>query len=94
VLFLGSNSAVDPGPYLESWRHVASLAFPVAAGWVPRSPDRSPRRPRGGPDRRRRHLDGRSRPGVAAPRRPSEAEWLTATGRSSRVRSGCRRPRP
>ena len=38
MLFLGSNSAVDPGPYLESWRHVASLAFPVAAGWVPKVP--------------------------------------------------------
>jgi murein DD-endopeptidase MepM/ murein hydrolase activator NlpD len=36
MLFLGLDGAVDPGPYLGSWRHLASLAFPVAAGWAPK----------------------------------------------------------
>jgi len=36
MLFLGADGAVDPGPYLASWRHLASLAFPVAAGWAPK----------------------------------------------------------
>jgi murein DD-endopeptidase MepM/ murein hydrolase activator NlpD len=38
MLFLGKDGAVDPGPYLASWRHLASLAFPVAAGWAPKVP--------------------------------------------------------
>jgi murein DD-endopeptidase MepM/ murein hydrolase activator NlpD len=36
MLFLGNDGAVDPGPYLSSWRHLASLAFPVAVGWAPK----------------------------------------------------------
>jgi murein DD-endopeptidase MepM/ murein hydrolase activator NlpD len=38
MLFLGSDGAVDPGPYLTSWRHLASLAFQVATGWAPKVP--------------------------------------------------------
>jgi murein DD-endopeptidase MepM/ murein hydrolase activator NlpD len=38
MLFLGQDGAVDPGPYLTSWRHLASLAFPVATGWAPKVP--------------------------------------------------------
>jgi murein DD-endopeptidase MepM/ murein hydrolase activator NlpD len=38
MLFLGLAGAVDPGPYLMTWRHLASLAFPVAAGWSPKVP--------------------------------------------------------
>jgi murein DD-endopeptidase MepM/ murein hydrolase activator NlpD len=36
MLFLGLDGAVDPGSYLRSWRHLASLAFPAAAGWAPK----------------------------------------------------------
>ena len=36
MLFLGDAGAVDPGPYLGSWHHLASLTFPVAAGWAPK----------------------------------------------------------
>jgi murein DD-endopeptidase MepM/ murein hydrolase activator NlpD len=36
MLFLGNDGAVDPGPYLRSWRHLGSLAFPVAVGWAPK----------------------------------------------------------
>ena len=36
MLFLGNDGAVDPGPYLSSWRHLTSLAFPVALGWAPK----------------------------------------------------------
>jgi murein DD-endopeptidase MepM/ murein hydrolase activator NlpD len=36
MLFLGLDGAVDPGTYLGSWHHLASLAFPVAAGWAPK----------------------------------------------------------
>jgi murein DD-endopeptidase MepM/ murein hydrolase activator NlpD len=36
MLFLGADGAVDPGPYLGSWHHLANLAFPAAAGWAPR----------------------------------------------------------
>jgi murein DD-endopeptidase MepM/ murein hydrolase activator NlpD len=38
LLFLGQDGAVDPGPYLESWHRLASLAFPVATGWAPTVP--------------------------------------------------------
>jgi murein DD-endopeptidase MepM/ murein hydrolase activator NlpD len=38
MLFLGFDGAVDPTPYLASWRHIASLAFPVATGWAPKVP--------------------------------------------------------
>ena len=38
MLFLGFDGAVDPAPYLASWRHIASIAFPVATGWAPKVP--------------------------------------------------------
>ena len=38
MLFLGFDGAVDPSPYLASWRHIASIAFPVATGWAPKVP--------------------------------------------------------
>ena len=38
MLFLGQDGAVDPGPYLGSWRHLASLALPVGAFWAPKVP--------------------------------------------------------
>jgi murein DD-endopeptidase MepM/ murein hydrolase activator NlpD len=36
MLFLGEAGAVDPGHYLGLWHHLASLAFPIAAGWAPK----------------------------------------------------------
>jgi peptidoglycan LD-endopeptidase LytH len=38
MLFLGFDGAVDPSPYLASWRHIASIAFPVTTGWAPKVP--------------------------------------------------------
>jgi murein DD-endopeptidase MepM/ murein hydrolase activator NlpD len=38
LIYLGENGAVDPTSYLESWRHLASLPFPVTAGWAPSPP--------------------------------------------------------
>ena len=38
TLFLGPDGAVDPGPYLTSWKHMASLPFAVTAGWTPKVP--------------------------------------------------------
>jgi len=38
MLFLGQDGAVDPAPYLASWRHLASLALPVGAFWAPKVP--------------------------------------------------------
>jgi hypothetical protein len=38
MLFLGFDGAVDPWPYLTSWRRIASLAFPVTTGWAPKVP--------------------------------------------------------
>jgi murein DD-endopeptidase MepM/ murein hydrolase activator NlpD len=38
MLFLGQDGAADPGPYLAKWRHMATLAFPVATGWAPKVP--------------------------------------------------------
>ena len=38
MLLLCSDGAVDPRPYLTSWRHLASLAFQVATGWAPKVP--------------------------------------------------------
>ncbi len=38
MLFLGFDGAVDPAPYLASWRHISSIAFPVATGWAPKVP--------------------------------------------------------
>jgi len=38
MLFLGLDGAVDPTAYLESWRRLEKLAFPVSTGWVPKVP--------------------------------------------------------
>jgi murein DD-endopeptidase MepM/ murein hydrolase activator NlpD len=38
MLFLGQDGAVDPGPYLTSWRHLASVALPAGAFWAPKVP--------------------------------------------------------
>ena len=38
LLYLGENGAVDPTSYLETWRRLANLRFPVAAGWAPSPP--------------------------------------------------------
>jgi murein DD-endopeptidase MepM/ murein hydrolase activator NlpD len=38
TLFLGTDGAVDPGPYLTKWKHVASLPLAVATGWAPKVP--------------------------------------------------------
>ena len=38
MLFLGDDGAVDPGPYLASWRHLVDVSFPVATGWAPAVP--------------------------------------------------------
>lgn len=38
MLFLGFDGAVDPSPYLAAWRHISSIAFPVATGWAPKVP--------------------------------------------------------
>jgi murein DD-endopeptidase MepM/ murein hydrolase activator NlpD len=34
-LFRGYDGAVDPTKYLDAWRHLQDLPFPVAGGWVP-----------------------------------------------------------
>ena len=38
LLYLGYNGAVDPTTYLESWKHLAALPYPVAPGWAPTAP--------------------------------------------------------
>ena len=38
MLFLGNDGAVDPGPYLATWRHLVDVSFPVATGWAPAVP--------------------------------------------------------
>jgi murein DD-endopeptidase MepM/ murein hydrolase activator NlpD len=37
-LYLGYDGAVDPTPYLNSWKHETSLPVPIAGGWVPAIP--------------------------------------------------------
>jgi murein DD-endopeptidase MepM/ murein hydrolase activator NlpD len=41
LLFLGYDGAVDPTTYLQSWRRLESLAFPVSSGWAPSVPGRA-----------------------------------------------------
>ncbi len=36
LLYLGYDGAVDPNPYLDEWRHLSRLPFPVPTGWAPR----------------------------------------------------------
>jgi murein DD-endopeptidase MepM/ murein hydrolase activator NlpD len=38
LIYLGENGAVDPTSYLETWRHLTRLQFPVTAGWAPSPP--------------------------------------------------------
>ena len=73
MLFLGTDGAVDPGPYLASWQHLASLAFPVATGWAPNVPGtiKAPE-PGGGADR----VDATSRPPTASTRRRSAGPFV------------------
>jgi murein DD-endopeptidase MepM/ murein hydrolase activator NlpD len=35
LLYLGYDGAVDPTPYLDGWRRLARLPFPVPPGWAP-----------------------------------------------------------
>jgi Peptidase family M23 len=44
LIYLGYDGAVDPATYLESWRRLRNLPFPVATGWAPSPPgvDRTP----------------------------------------------------
>jgi murein DD-endopeptidase MepM/ murein hydrolase activator NlpD len=34
-LYLGYDGAVDPTRYLDSWKHLQTLPFPIPGGWVP-----------------------------------------------------------
>ena len=38
LLYLGSDGAVDPAPYLAGFRRLRNLPFPVATGWAPSPP--------------------------------------------------------
>jgi murein DD-endopeptidase MepM/ murein hydrolase activator NlpD len=38
LLYLGYDGAVDPTTYLQSWKRIQNLPFPVAAGWAPSPP--------------------------------------------------------
>jgi murein DD-endopeptidase MepM/ murein hydrolase activator NlpD len=38
LLYLGYNGAVDPTTYLESWKRLTTLPYPVAPGWAPTAP--------------------------------------------------------
>jgi len=35
LLFLGYDGAVDPTPYLDAWRHLQDVHFPVGVAWAP-----------------------------------------------------------
>jgi murein DD-endopeptidase MepM/ murein hydrolase activator NlpD len=35
LLYLGYDGAVDPNPYLDEWRHLQRLPYPVPPGWAP-----------------------------------------------------------
>ncbi len=38
LLYLGYDGAVDPTTYLESWKRIRNLPFPIATGWSPSPP--------------------------------------------------------
>ncbi len=38
LLYLGYDGAVDPTTYLQSWKRLENLPFPVATGWAPSPP--------------------------------------------------------
>ena len=35
LLYLGYDGAVDPSPYLDEWRHLRDLPYPIPPGWAP-----------------------------------------------------------
>jgi murein DD-endopeptidase MepM/ murein hydrolase activator NlpD len=43
LLGLGYDGAVDPTPYLDSWRRLQDLQFDTLPGWVPRSSANAPK---------------------------------------------------
>jgi len=38
LIYLGYDGAVDPSTYLQSWRRLRNLPFPLATGWAPSPP--------------------------------------------------------
>jgi murein DD-endopeptidase MepM/ murein hydrolase activator NlpD len=38
LVYLGYDGAVDPTTYLQSWKRIQNLAFPIATGWAPSPP--------------------------------------------------------
>jgi hypothetical protein len=38
MLYLGYDGAVDPTTYMQSWKRIVHLTFPVATGWAPSPP--------------------------------------------------------
>jgi murein DD-endopeptidase MepM/ murein hydrolase activator NlpD len=41
LLYLGYDGAVDPSAYIDDWRRLERLPFPVPAGWAPNVPGAS-----------------------------------------------------
>jgi murein DD-endopeptidase MepM/ murein hydrolase activator NlpD len=41
LLYLGYDGAVDPTPYLDEWRRLQRLTYPLAPAWAPSIPGRS-----------------------------------------------------
>jgi hypothetical protein len=42
LLYLGYDGAVDPTAYLDAWKRLKDLPFPIAAGWAPAIPGSIP----------------------------------------------------
>ena len=38
LVYLGYDGAVDPTTYLQSWKRIQNLPFPIATGWAPSPP--------------------------------------------------------
>jgi murein DD-endopeptidase MepM/ murein hydrolase activator NlpD len=38
LIYLGYDGGVDPSTYLQSWRRLRNLPFPLATGWAPSPP--------------------------------------------------------
>jgi murein DD-endopeptidase MepM/ murein hydrolase activator NlpD len=43
LLGLGYDGAVDPTPYLQSWRHLRDVRFDAASGWTPAASANAPK---------------------------------------------------
>jgi murein DD-endopeptidase MepM/ murein hydrolase activator NlpD len=43
LLGLGYDGAVDPTPYLDSWRHLEDVRFDAVLGWTPRTSANAPK---------------------------------------------------